>query len=196
MIFAFVSFIISDLSVVYDDGTEQALAETYKVADAHEGAMETLSFGQHTLEDKTVSGLKFHIGLNPTLNGIDPISELSEGDELYRPDMHWGWNPAAGYKFIRVEGDYTFASDPDSTRSITYHIATDPYFTESTTLVNVAPEVMENGDLMWHVKADVKGVFNNIDLSTEDFTMTGTDVVDITNKVSANVNDNVFSAQN
>ncbi len=192
--FSFVGFIVSDLSVVFDDGTEQLLDDSYQVFDGHLNPMQTLSFGEYDLGDKTVAGIKFNIGLNPTLNGIDPVAELSEGDILYRPDMHWGWNPAKGYKFIRYEADYTLASDPDSSRSITYHIANNENFQEVSTLAAVAPMVADNGDLTWHVDFDVKSVLNDIDLTSEDFSMSSADVVAVTNKVKANFANSAFSA--
>ncbi|MFW5659506.1 MAG: MbnP family protein [Bacteroidota bacterium] len=192
--FSFVGFIVSDLVIVYDDGTEATLNDSYQVFDAHLNPMQTLSFGKFELGDKSVAGIRFHIGLNPALNGIDPVAELSEEHVLYRPDMHWGWNPEAGYKFIRYEADYTLANAPDSAREITYHIANDENFQEVSTLASVAPKANENGDLTWHVDFDVKSVLDDIDLTTEDFSMSSADVVAVTNKVKANFANAAFSA--
>ena len=78
----------------------------------------------------------FALGLESTVNHADPT--LAEYP-LNVPDMHWSWNPAAGYKFLLIEGkvdgnndgDFDDAEDVD----VTYHCATDPMYREDQLMV-------------------------------------------------------------
>lgn len=51
----------------------------------------------------TYQALKGAIGLNRNVNGADPTLASYPLD---RPNMHWGWNPMAGYKFAVFEGQF------------------------------------------------------------------------------------------
>lgn len=45
--------------------------------------------------------LRFSLGLDSVTNHQDPLSAPAP---LNDATMHWNWNPAAGYKFFRMEG--------------------------------------------------------------------------------------------
>lgn len=64
--------------------------------------------------------LQFNIGLDSLTNHSDPVTAP---DPLSDTEMHWNWNPAGGYKFLRMEGTV------DGVDFIS-HAATDALFQE------------------------------------------------------------------
>lgn len=72
--------------------------------------------------------LKMALGLNRDVNGADPTLAVFPLDQ---PDMHWGWNPMAGYKFAVLEGQYDSNLDGVVTSEdfyFVYHCATNALY--------------------------------------------------------------------
>lgn len=73
----------------------------------------------------SVTQLRFTIGLDSLTNHADP---LTAAYPLNIPGMHWSWNPAAGYKFLNLEGRVDDDGDgvvDNDDPTFTYHCATD-----------------------------------------------------------------------
>jgi hypothetical protein len=78
-----------------------------------------------TMSPGSVTELRLTIGLDSLTNHADPITA---DFPLNIPGMHWSWNPAAGYKFLNLEGRVDNDGDgvvDDNDPSFTYHCATD-----------------------------------------------------------------------
>ena len=83
------------------------------------------TFTVGTASPGSFDNVEIVIGLDSATNHADPT--LAEAP-LNDPSMHWAWNPAAGYKFLLLEGrvdddgdGVVDAADPQ----FTYHCATD-----------------------------------------------------------------------
>ncbi len=110
-------------------GTEVAhFHETYFLADASTPEGE---FNVGSINPGSFDELELVIGLDSATNHGDPT--LAE-EPLNDPGMHWSWNPAAGYKFLLLEGrvdddgdGVVDAGDPE----FMYHCATDDALREA-----------------------------------------------------------------
>ncbi len=78
-----------------------------------------LDLGQIT--DRSLFQTSFLVGLDAETNHEDPTMATEEG--LMNNEMHWGWNPSAGYKFMRIEGKLDGVD-------FSYHVATDNLLSE------------------------------------------------------------------
>lgn len=94
----------------------------YILADA---AQASNSFTLGEMEAGHSHSLMFDLGIDSLTNHADPTVASAP---LNDPTMHWSWNPAAGYKFLALEGrvdangdGVVDASDPE----FTYHCAMD-----------------------------------------------------------------------
>ena len=54
------------------------------------------------IEDRSLFAMDFLVGLDDVVNHQDPT--MASEEDLMNNEMHWAWNPAAGYKFMRIEG--------------------------------------------------------------------------------------------
>lgn len=73
-----------------------------------------------TTTEEHFHALLFNVGIDSTTNAQDPVTAAAPLNDV---EMVWGWNPGAGYKFLRMEGmvdGQAFAS----------HAATDALFQE------------------------------------------------------------------
>ncbi len=84
---------------------------------------------------------------------------------LNDPSMHWAWNPAAGYKFLLMEGrvdddgdGVVDASDP----TFTYHCATDDLLTED--VLDFHADIVAGATLSKHVEIQVDVLMTGIDV--------------------------------
>ena len=112
--FSFLKFYVSDLALKND--ADETLADNdgkVILVDTEGTATEIGS----TQEDH-FHMMELSVGLNDDLNDNDPtVAEAPLND----PGMHWAWNPAAGYKFVRMEGMI-------DGQMFSYHAATDALF--------------------------------------------------------------------
>jgi len=147
-------FFISDIAFHSDGGDVQSLENQAVLIDA--GIEGAISLGD--LSFAHVHEMEYSIGLNAIVNHEDPTVAASP---LNDATMHWGWNPAEGYKFIRIEG--TRDQDGDgSFDAFSIHAATDEL------LRNAEAEVHQdivNNVLTIEVTIDFEQFFNGIALS-------------------------------
>ena len=112
--FSFLKFYISELALKND--ADETLADNdgkVLLADT-----EGTSYVIGSTQDEHFHLLELSVGLNDDLNDNDPT--IAE-EPLNDPQMHWVWNPDAGYKFVRMEGMIDGAM-------FQYHAATDALF--------------------------------------------------------------------
>ena len=93
-------YYISEITLVYDGGQEIEVEDFWILVDASEET--SIELGMFALEN--LEGIRFHIGVDPDHNHLDPAS-FPMGHPLapQAPSMHWGW--AAGYRFLAMEGE-------------------------------------------------------------------------------------------
>ncbi|MBL8003427.1 MAG: hypothetical protein JNL05_15845 [Flavobacteriales bacterium] len=97
--------------------------DRYILADA---AVASNLYTLGTITPQHTHSLELQIGLDSAVNHSDPTQYTTA--PLNDATMHWSWNPAAGYKFLALEGrvdangdGVVDANDPE----FTYHCATD-----------------------------------------------------------------------
>ncbi|MFZ1694005.1 MAG: MbnP family protein [Flavobacteriales bacterium] len=104
----------------------------------------------------------FKLGLDSVLNHTDPTSV---GFPLHAPGLHWHWNPAAGFKFLEIEGHADANGDGDTVDAedqiFVYHCAMDELLRFDS--VAVQPSWV-NGTLILDVAVDVDLLLQGIDL--------------------------------
>ena len=161
VIFQDFRFFISDIAFHSDGGDVQSLENQAVIVDA--GVEGIISLGD--LNFAHVHEMDYSIGLNAIVNHEDPTVAASP---LNDATMHWSWNPASGYKFIRIEGTRDQNGD-NSFNAFSIHAATDDL------LRNAEAEIHQdivNNVLTIEVTIDFEQFFNGIDLSSE--TLNGT----------------------
>ncbi|MBK7553366.1 MAG: hypothetical protein IPI55_01855 [Flavobacteriales bacterium] len=157
--FSAIKFYISDIHLVDDGGGEVAeFHDTHLLLD---GATPEVT---HTLGD--VTGLHIHeahfsLGLDSATNHADPTLAAAP---LNDPSMHWAWNPAAGYKFLLVEGrvdddgdGVVDAGDP----TFSYHCATDALLGEDE--IEYHADITAGATISRHVEVKVDVLMTGID---------------------------------
>ncbi len=135
--------------------------DAYLLVDAN-NASNTFALGSITAAH--IHQFHFALGLDSATNHADPtVAEAPLNDA----SMHWNWNPAAGYKFLVVEGrvdddgdGVVDAGDPE----IVYHCATDALLTEAHAHEDHALANAENYVAPVHV--DLSLLFAGIDAVT------------------------------
>ncbi|HRD53582.1 MAG TPA: hypothetical protein PKY96_13125 [Flavobacteriales bacterium] len=124
MRFSTLKFYVSEIHLEDDAGATVAdFGSKVLLAD---GATPNASYELGSMNPGHVHEIHFKLGLNSTVNHADPTSAVYP---LNIPGMHWSWNPAAGYKFLNMEGHVDGNGDGDfddvEDKVFTYHCATD-----------------------------------------------------------------------
>lgn len=113
----------------------------------------------------------FNLGLDSATNHADPTMAPYP---LNIPGMHWSWNPAAGYKFLNMEGHVDGNGDGDyddvDDKVFTYHCATDALLREDH--VHFHADV-HSGSVTVEAKVDVAILLMGLDLLTNSVAMGG-----------------------
>jgi hypothetical protein len=122
--FSKLKFYASDFHLVNDEHDTVAMFHDKAVlADA---ATPLASYSLGSMSPGHVHMVLMNLGLDSELNHADPTLAAYP---LNVADMHWSWNPAAGYKFLAMEGHADGNGDGDfedaEDVSFTYHCATD-----------------------------------------------------------------------
>lgn len=143
----------------------------------HEGMMQmyesvllvspaTFDYNIGTVAEGHVMHLNFGVGLDSIANHQDPtVAEYPLNDNT----MHWGWNPAAGYKFARFEGVFDGNNDQvvdekDSLYTFVYHIATDALFKQDSVMVHA--DIEKGKTTTATLTVDYSKLFTGIDITT------------------------------
>ncbi len=106
-----VKYYLSNFSVVYSDGSERKIDDTYFLVDQANVGSRNFSL---QIPAGNVQSLKFWIGVDSARN----VSGVQTGalDPVY--GMFWTWN--SGYIFAKLEGRSTVSPAP--LQAVTYHI--------------------------------------------------------------------------
>lgn len=108
------------------------------------------------------AALRMHLGLDSALNHANPVTLPYP---LSSPEIHWSWNPAAGFKFLEMEGrvdaDADGAVEGAADQLFLCHCATDALM--RTDSVEVQPTT-EGGTIVLVVPVDVDSLLTGIDL--------------------------------
>lgn len=147
---------LSDFHFFSDGADEQFMENKAALIDA--GVDGEIEVGDLDLDH--VHDIEFLLGLNSTVNHEDPT--LAESP-LNDATMHWGWNPAEGYKFIRVEGTRDLTGD-GTFEAFSIHAATDDLV--RTLEFNLHQDV-ENHQVVASLTIDYEMFFSGVDLSSD-----------------------------
>lgn len=149
--------------LVQDDAhlTVGDYSASYILADA---AAANNSFELGEMEAGHSHSLMFDLGLDSATNHSDPTQYTTA--PLNDPTMHWSWNPAAGYKFLALEGrvdangdGVVDALDPE----FVYHCAMDVLRT--TTAVDAHHELAEGETFTIAVKVNMASLLAGVDVA-------------------------------
>jgi hypothetical protein len=167
--FSTLKFYASDFELKDDDGNTVAAYPAKAVL--ADGSMPTAAYEIGTMGAGHVHQVYFSLGLDSATNHANPTLAPYP---LNIPGMHWSWNPAAGYKFLNMEGHVDGNGDGDfddaEDQSFTYHCATDALLrtdhAHSHADVGTTPVVLS-------VKMDVAVLMMGLDLLTTNVAMGG-----------------------
>lgn len=160
-------FVMSDMT----DNTENG--ETAILLSA--ASTDPLEIGATNLTN--VHNLSFLFGLDSLLNHQDPTLAL---EPLNDPLMHWGWNPDAGYKFLKVEGRADIAGDGNLV-PFSIHAATDELRRDMSTMLMLD---LEEGSNSINMNIDYHSMFLNVAFDN----LTGTHgASELTNGIADNI---------
>ncbi len=116
-----------------------------------------------TISPGHVHEVHFALGLDSATNHSDPTQAEPPLD---LQEMHWGWNPSAGYKFLNMEGRVDGNGDGDLSdpedKTFVYHTATDALLTNDQ--INVHADVVAGADVTVAATVDVSVLLSGSDL--------------------------------
>lgn len=150
-----IRFYLSDF-MLQDNASNVESLNTFLLIDA--GASNN-TFVLGNTELSNLAQLDLLLGLNDVVNHEDPITAAAP---LNDASMHWGWNPASGYKFIKTEcmvdtdGDGT----PETPASI--HCATNALSREITLTTQ---QNITSTSTKLKISADVANFFSGVDFT-------------------------------
>lgn len=167
--FTTLKFYASDFHLLNDNG--DAVAEFHDEVVLFDGATPNASFDLGTMNAGHIHEVHFNLGLESTVNHADPTTAAYP---LNIPGMHWSWNPAAGYKFLNMEGHVDGNGDGDFADAedlvFTYHCATDALLTEDHFHFH---QDVNGGTVTLDAKLDVAVLLMGLDLLTNATAMGG-----------------------
>ncbi|MBK9176494.1 MAG: hypothetical protein IPM46_09175 [Flavobacteriales bacterium] len=166
--FSTLKFYASDFELMDDAHvTVASYMNKAVLADASASAAQEIG----TMGHGHIHEVHFSLGLNSTLNHADPTTAAYP---LNIPGMHWGWNPAAGYKFLNMEGHVDGNGDGDlddpEDVAFTYHCATDALLREAHLHIH---RDVDGGTVVLTAKVDVAVLLSGLDLLTNSTAMGG-----------------------
>jgi hypothetical protein len=114
--FSFFKFYLSNVEVRDDEGNVIVHNNGFPILVSTEGIPKNIG----SAEIEVLHNLYFDVGLDSLTNHQDPITATTPMNDV---EMHWNWNPGAGYKFFRMDGTV-------DTQFFESHAATDLLFQE------------------------------------------------------------------
>lgn len=187
--FSTLKYWISNVKLLKAGGQEVSLPNTYFLADA---LANTQDIG-HVFIDLTnvplgtYTGIKYTVGLdsatNHTANWLSPTANPN----LNKPDMHWSWNPTAGYIFFKAEGKVNIGG---TETNITYHLGTDASRNDISIAV---PFTLDGSAKTVSIDANFTELFANVNLPTETFMMSSPSSNALGAKLKANIGTRVYA---
>ena len=171
-----VKFYASNFQLRDEAGVEVAqFDDTYLLLDA---SATSNVFTLGTMDPAHVHEVEFTLGLDSGTNHADPT--LAESP-LNIPDMHWSWNPSAGYKFLNMEGHVDTNGDGDfddaADGTFTYHCATDAL--ARTVMVTAHADVIAGGMVTVSANVDMAVLLQSMDVTANPMPSMGGNSVNV-----------------
>lgn len=167
--FSTLKFYVSNIHLSDDAGNSVGHFDQAWLVDGA-GSGEPFTLG--TIPAAHVHEAHFHLGLDSAVNHADP---LTAAYPLNVPDMHWSWNPTAGYKFLNMEGkvDGNGDGDLDDPEDVvfTYHCATDALL--RSTHLHIHANVNAGATATMEATVDVAVLLSGLDLLANPMAMGG-----------------------
>jgi hypothetical protein len=168
--FSALKFYASDFHLEDDAGT--TVADYHSKAILADGSNPTAVFPLGTMGHGHIHEVHFSLGLDSATNHTtDPTSAPYP---LNLAGMHWSWNPAAGYKFLLMEGlvDGNADGDLDDTEDVAfvYHCATDALLRTDHALIHAD---VDGGTVTLMAKVDVATLVSGLDFLAVPIAMGG-----------------------
>jgi hypothetical protein len=165
-----VKFYASNFHLSDDAGAEVGhFHDTFLLID---GAAASNVFTLGTVNPAHVHEVEFTLGLDAETNHADPT--VAEAP-LNIPEMHWSWNPTAGYKFLNMEGHVDLNGDGDvddaEDGTFTYHCATDAM--ARTAMVDAHMDVVAGGTVTIQAQVNMAVVLQSVNLAANSVAMGG-----------------------
>lgn len=133
----------------------------YILADA---ALASNLYDLGSITPQHTHSLELQIGLDSAVNHSDPTQYTTA--PLNDATMHWSWNPAAGYKFMALEGRVDAngdgmidVNDPE----FTYHCATDALLTPAE--VHAHNDLADGETFTVEIKVDMGALLQGVDVA-------------------------------
>ncbi|WP_299675955.1 MbnP family protein [uncultured Dokdonia sp.] len=110
-------YIISNITLIKTDNTEYIYPVENSYFLINEDGSKTANLSD--IPADTYKGIKFGFGVDPTKYPIESgtLNFIPLAEEA---GMLWTWS--AGYKFLKFEGDFTDATNPDDVTPFLYHV--------------------------------------------------------------------------
>lgn len=156
--FSAVKFYLSETHLKNGGNTEADFHDSFILVDATNEGVYTIG----TVTPGSFDELGIVIGLDSATNHADPT--LAQ-PPLNDPGMHWSWNPAAGYKFLVLEGRVDDDGDgviDDGDPVFTYHCATDAALRETT--LPFSASVTAGGTMQSHMEVRVNLIIAGVNM--------------------------------
>lgn len=160
-------YYLSNFSVVYADGSEKALPDTYFLINEADLASKNFAIN---VPEGSVTALRFWVGVDSARN----VSGVQSGALDPVNGMFWTWN--SGYIFAKLEG--RSAASPAALQAVTYHIGgfrTGENALRQITIPFAAPlQVSNTSNYKVKLKADVMKWFRgatDLSIATDSYTM-------------------------
>ncbi|MEZ4756162.1 MAG: MbnP family protein [Flavobacteriales bacterium] len=165
-----VKFYASNFHLSDDAGAEVGhFHDTYLLLDASASSNE---FTLGAINPAHLHEVEFTLGLDSETNHADPTVAAAP---LNIPEMHWSWNPTAGYKFLNMEGHVDTNADgdfDDATDGVfTYHCATDAM--ARTAMVMAHGDVTAGGNVTIQATVNMAVVLQSMNVVTNATAMGG-----------------------
>jgi len=156
--FSAVKFLLSETHLENNGSIIADFHQSFILADASNEQVYTVG----TMNPGSYDHLDIVLGLDSATNHADPTLASAP---LNDPTMHWSWNPAAGYKFLVLEGRVDDDGDgvvDDTDPAFTYHCATEPAKREAS--LHASGSIAAGGSLIQHIHVRMNYFVTGVDM--------------------------------
>ncbi len=168
--FDLVQFYVSGISVEDHDGNLGSFETEYLLVKPG-ASTHSLGLLSESFEDDHVHYLNFNVGIDAATNGQTESSFMSRPAEdplaAQDPRMHWSWN--TGYIFLKIDAQVDTDGNGTVDSTAAFHIGTNDFLASTRTMLHTD---LETGENTLSLNFDIAKLFEGVDLSTEYFTMT------------------------
>ncbi len=176
--FSEIRFYLSDI-MLHDDGGDTDMLDKTILVDVG-GSSNSYSVGTSSFPH--IHEIHMLLGLNDVVNHEDPTQAEAP---LNDASMHWGWDPASGYKFIKTEATVDTDDDGVPDNAISIHCATDALSRE---MILEVHQDADSDHARIHLIADVSAFYTGADFLNLEGTHGDSDLTNlIADKVAATI---------